>query len=221
MPQPERVFLDWTGPTARAAAHWLVTRNPVAHGTDLSDTLVVVPTRQASRRLREELANASPAGVLSPRTITPAQFLQPDDNDVAGSLESIATFLDVFEKFPAQNLAALFPNGIPFRTFEERTHFARTFFELRASLTDANWTLRAAARQLGEHADSERWESLAGLEQAHFDALRRIGRRDRETARLELAASPAVSANVRNIVIVGLADLTPLAVRALSSLPAA
>lgn len=219
MPRPERVFLDWSQSTAKTVACWLAGSAAPGQCLDLSDTLVLVPTRQAARRLRHELACASPCGVLSPETMTPAQFLRPEGHDIASTLESVVAFLNVFAGFDPENLVALFPNGVPFRTFEERAHFARAFFDLRASLADANWTLRAADRRLGDIQDSPRWNLLATLEQAYLDALRRRGLRDRDAARIELAAAPAVSAGIRRIVVAGVADLSPLVERALDGLP--
>lgn len=219
MPQPERVFLDWSEPMAKTAARWLLDRRPATHGRDLSDMLVIVPTRRAARRLREELATAAPGGVLSPQTITPARLLQPGRPGLAEPIEATLAFLAALEKIPPPALTALFPHGIPFRSFEERTHFARTFFDLRASLTDAGFHLQSAARALSDSADAERWNALAIIEQAYLDTLRREGRRDREAARLAMAADPSVFGAAREIVLIGITDLTLLAARALSARP--
>ncbi len=133
-------------------------------------------------------------------------------------MESILAFLAAFEKVEPEELLPLFPKGIPFHTFEERSNFARTFFELRASLAEAGLHLQSAARLLSDHGEAERWSLLAGIEKFYLDTLRRTGRRDREAARLAMSTKPKISADIREVVVVGIPDLSLLAASALGSL---
>lgn len=215
---PRRVFLDWSRATPAAVAEWLIGGAGAARAADLSDTLVLVPTRRAGRRLRAELAARAPRGVLSPHVITPSQFLEPDAGAVVGKIELLLAVISALDRMPPEDLTPLFPQGIPFRTFEERVQFARAFLDLRATLTDGNWTLQAAARQLGDHTESARWEVLAALERSSAALLR--DRAERHAARLAFASRPRLPEDIRRVVVAGVADLSPLAERALSALPA-
>jgi ATP-dependent helicase/nuclease subunit B len=214
MPQPERVFLDWSEATAPAAARALLASRA---GRDLSDLLVLVPTQQAARRLREELARSAPGGLLSPEVLTPSRFLEPQGSDLATPVEATLTFLAAFQKQPEESLAPLFPHGVPFRTFGERLNFSRAFFSLRASLADAGLDLSSASRMLADHAEADRWSTLAQIEGTYLAALRRLRLKDRETTRLAAPVATLIPEDVREIALVGVADLTPLAERVLSS----
>ena len=74
---PQRVFLGWNRPFLPLAIDWLWERR-----AELPKMLVVVPTAQAGRRLREALAERG--ACLAPRVVTPEEFFR-----VAGD-ESVA-----------------------------------------------------------------------------------------------------------------------------------
>ncbi len=214
---PDRIFLDWSKPTAVTVAQWLIRAAGPGRIADLSDALVIVPTKQAGRRLRSALADAAPAGVLSPRVITPSQLLEPAPDAIAGRIESLLAVIAALDEIPAGELTPLFPHGLPFHTFEERVQFARSFLDLRATLIEGNWTLRAAAELLGDHPDSERWQVLTRLEGSSASRLR--GKAEWHTARLALSHRLQLPAESRRVVVAGVADLSALVERALSSLP--
>ena len=81
----ERVFLGWDRPFLTAAVDWLLERRD-----GLPEMLVVVPTAQSGRRLREALAEAAGA-VLSPKIATPGSFLQTRDAEAAADWADEAT----------------------------------------------------------------------------------------------------------------------------------
>ena len=65
-----REFLGWDEPFGRATIDWLWERR-----ARLSGMLLVVPTAQSGRRLREGLAERG--GVLAPRVVT-SGFFSPE-----------------------------------------------------------------------------------------------------------------------------------------------
>ena len=73
----EREFLGWERPFLTQAAAWLLERRD-----ELPGMLVVVPTAQSGRRLREALAEAAGA-LLAPKVVTPGSFLQSRDDEAA------------------------------------------------------------------------------------------------------------------------------------------
>jgi ATP-dependent helicase/nuclease subunit B len=212
----ELVLLDWTTPAAEAVARWLLAGCSPEGSADLSSTLVLTPTQQSGRRLREALARLTrERGLLSPTLRTPATFLQPADPRLADAIESAAVLAEVLEKFREGGLPRLFAQGAPFQTFAQRAGFARLFLSLRASLAEAGLTIASAARRLDDEADPARWDELARIEAAYLSGLRKLDLSDRDEARLRTAQRPA---DFARIVVAGVADLQPLAAEALDRL---
>ena len=81
----ERVFLGWDRPFVGLAADWLLDReNP------LENALIVVPTSQSARQLKQAMARHSGA-LLSPSFKTPGALMQDNDENIAPIwLESLA-----------------------------------------------------------------------------------------------------------------------------------
>ncbi|MDR1284505.1 MAG: PD-(D/E)XK nuclease family protein [Opitutaceae bacterium] len=79
MPAVPRLHsLSWKTPLAPAAAAWLADDRESRGPLDLSDTLVIVPTAQSGRRLREALAVLAAArgqAVFPPRVVSPERFV--------------------------------------------------------------------------------------------------------------------------------------------------
>ena len=100
----EREFLGWDQPFLTRAVEWLLERRD-----DLPGMLVVVPTSQSGRRLRETLAAATGA-LLSPKVVTPGWFLQTRDDEAAADWMEQVAWVEVLEAvadWPAYE--ALFP----------------------------------------------------------------------------------------------------------------
>ena len=69
--EDRRVFLGWDQPMLRQTVKWLWERREKLPGM-----LVVVPTAQSGRRLREGLAEAG--GCLAPQVVTPGYFMRAE-----------------------------------------------------------------------------------------------------------------------------------------------
>ena len=73
----ERHFLGWDAPVTTKVQQFLLP-SQLSGPVDLENQLIVVPTRQAGRRLREALAMhcaEQNTALLSPRVVTPTFFL--------------------------------------------------------------------------------------------------------------------------------------------------
>ncbi|MEP3211777.1 MAG: hypothetical protein ABJQ29_01155, partial [Luteolibacter sp.] len=82
---PRRIFLGYTSPFLPALVSHLL-----ADSDSLPDTLIIVPTSQSGRILRESLA-ADAGAILSPTVATPGSLLHLDDPAIAPPwLEKIA-----------------------------------------------------------------------------------------------------------------------------------
>ena len=74
-------FLGWDAPATTKVREFLLPQE-LTGPVDLARDLIVVPTRQAGRRLREALAlhcASQKTALLSLRVVTPAFFLRPED----------------------------------------------------------------------------------------------------------------------------------------------
>ena len=82
---PKTTYLPWDRPLLSSASEWLLA-GETGGTADLSATLLLMPTRQAGRRLREALAAAMArrgGGLFPPHTATPALMLTGDEADDA------------------------------------------------------------------------------------------------------------------------------------------
>src|ERR1022692_2460097 len=103
------VFLGWDKPWTDLFAEWL--------GKDpnrLIRRLVVVPTRESGRKLREWLvSNTSQSGsgaILGPGVATPDDFFRPDE--AMPDAIRWAGWLEVLRATKDDEVATLFPSGI-------------------------------------------------------------------------------------------------------------
>jgi ATP-dependent helicase/nuclease subunit B len=198
-----RVFLGWERPFLGRAVDWLLERRE-----QLPATLVVVPTAESGRRLREALAQAA-GGLLSPTFVTPGSFLKIEEK-IAGVapdwLESVA-WVETFEGVTDwSDFAALFPEP-PDAGGEWAGGIAREMVRLRRSLQENGLTLASAARRLAESVEAERWQALGQLEERVERKIAQWGFQSR--SRLLAAGLPEVGAR-ESIVLAGVTELPPV-----------
>ncbi|MDA7863735.1 hypothetical protein N9A74_03920, partial [Akkermansiaceae bacterium] len=84
-----REFLSWDRPFGAAAIDWLWERKD-----QLAEMLIVVPTAQSGRRLREQLAERG--ALLGPRVVTTGFLMRPDD--FAPESVELLAWCEVLEK---------------------------------------------------------------------------------------------------------------------------
>jgi ATP-dependent helicase/nuclease subunit B len=204
----ERVFLGWHQPFLGLAVEWMAAR-----GADWSDTLVVVPTTQSGRRLREMLALACGGAVLSPRFTTPGMILRGGDAPgIAENWEEELAWSCALEAIADWSpYTAIMPE--PDRDDEGwSAALARELAALRRELQENGHTLTTAATRLADSVESERWQALAILETAMLAHLESWGLRDRLRPFHEIL--PPV-ANAPRILLAGVPDLPPVVAAAM------
>jgi ATP-dependent helicase/nuclease subunit B len=199
----ERVFLGWDRPFLTRAVEWLSQRRDA-----LPAMLVVVPTAESGRRLREALAEAAGA-LLSPKIATPGSFLKIENtvDHVAPDWAEQVAWVEVLEgvaDWPAY--AGLFPEA-PEPDGEWAGGLAREMVSLRHTLQENGLTLGTAARRLRDTVEAERWEALGRLENLVERKLGSWGYQSRSRA---LAAGLSMPAGISNIVVAGVAEMPPL-----------
>ncbi len=195
-------------------------------GTDgplsLRDHVVIVPTRQAGRRLRRSLARHladQNTALIAPLVHTPAGFVKtldrtgPPPAPESLTLRAWATVLAGIH--PAEH-RALFPVHPVDRDVSWCIDQARMIQGARERLVEGGWTVRRLVESRPELLDEpDRWRSLAALEDAVVSLLADWGRADDCTDQRARAAEAPAPRGCRRLVLAGVADPQPLLLLAL------
>lgn len=201
----EREFLGWDRPFLTQAVAWLLERRD-----ELPGMLVVVPTAQSGRRLREALAESAGA-LLAPKVVTPGSFLQSRDADAAADWVERVAWVEVLENVADwSEYEALFPEP-PGEGTNWAGGLAQEMIRLRHALQENGLLLSTAARKLGETVEAERWEALGRLESGVERKLQSWGMKSRSRV---LAEGLQMPAGTSRIVLAGVAEIPPLVERA-------
>ena len=203
------IFLGWDKPWTELFAGWLA-REP----DRLRRRLVVVPTRESGRRLREWLINQTAqngsAAILGPRVATPDDFFRPDE--AMPDAIRWAGWLAVFRETKDAEVASLFPAGVEDKDDVWRLAVVRQIEQARESLVSGNADFSEVAKILPE--DNGRWIELAQLERRVVSAWKKWGFADPVGAKKNRAQHPVWPPGVDEIILAGVTDPTWLAVEA-------
>ncbi len=219
----ERHFLGWDAPATVKLREFLLP--PELSGpVELARDLIVVPTQQAGRRLREALAthcSSQKTALLSLRVVTPAFFLQPNDKSgtMAEPLEVAAVWAHVLMKANLSRYGGLFPSRTPSQDFTWALHTGEMIEGLRGTLADGGYSIAAVYNELKDILEErERWRDLAELESMYLERLNAIGLKDPCAEMLQYVKSPEPPRGVERIVVAAVPDPTPLMVQKLERL---
>ena len=217
-----RRFLGWEKPLVHAVAEHLAGGWNGSGALDLSEWMVVVPTRNASRRLREALAvhaATQGAAVLPPLTVTPDFLTSPDriaDIQAAGQVETLLLWSAELLRIDLDDYRHLFPVDPVERNFTWALKTANDLLQVRETLNENGLSLADAARLLeNSEMEPERWRDLANLENECVSATEANGFTDWQVARRRAATTGTLPVGVKRIVIAGVLDPSVLATRAL------
>jgi len=216
-------FLGWDAPATTKVREFLLPQE-LTGPVDLGRDLIIVPTRQAGRRLREALAlhcSSQKTALLSLRVVTPAFFLRTEDEDgtVAAPLEVAAAWADVLMKADLGRYGGLFPARAPSQDFLWALRTGEMIERLRDTLVDGGYRIADVFRDFGSLLEEkERWHDLAELETAYLERLSALGLRDPSEWMLRNAENPEPPAGAERIVLAAVPDPTPLMVRKLERL---
>ncbi|MEI7902526.1 MAG: PD-(D/E)XK nuclease family protein, partial [bacterium] len=203
-------------------AAWLekAVRLSCAGAKTLDHILVVVPTRQAGRRLRLALAQRLGACV-PPRILLPANLLATaEDSEPLGATEAerIGVLASLLGTLDLSSYASLFPrkNATADRSFSWRLGIAsqlddvwRTLGENALTMADVAAFAESSPDVLPTSEEVERWKQLAAIEALLFAQLRELGRCHPAEARKRGIAQPAIPEGVKEIVLPALVDAQP------------
>jgi ATP-dependent helicase/nuclease subunit B len=183
---------------------------------DLARWLVVVPTRQAGRRLREALAEYAAVrgqAVFPPRVVTPELLVtQSAAAGVATRLESLVAWTEALRKANLDDFRSVFPIDPPTRDFAWSLRLAKEFIRLQSTLGEGGLFLADVVGKAGDDLpEIERWRQLGQLESLHAEQLGVCGLRDPQAARIAGAKQPPALRDFDRIAVLGTPDPLPLA----------
>lgn len=209
----KRLFWGWDRPVLEKAVAFLSHGRNASRALDLSDTLIIVPTAEAGRRLKEALARSSDSGVLAPWVWTAEQALLPAGlrMHAASAAQSHMAWLKVIQKTDMGSFTALFPVQAESPGWAWQTSMASLLGELNSLLGAGGVTFEAAAATL--ETDAARWHDLASLASLYESALENEGLQDVQALKRRGSESPWLPPGVERVVVVAAPDLPPLFAR--------
>lgn len=160
---PERIFLGYDRPLLSLLTEYLLNQQQ-----SLTETLIIVPTSQSGRILRESLASSAGA-LLAPTLTTPGALLKLDDDSIAPNwLEKLA-WIEILSSLSQSDWAdysELFPvppnqNG---SDSDWAISLATEITKVRAELLEHLHNLHSTSKFLSTSPEAGRWENLARLE---------------------------------------------------------
>ena len=217
-----RHFVPWDRPLLPQAVAFLAGDWDGSGPLDLSHLLVIVPTRQSGRRLREALAvlaGARGRGVWPPHVSLPDDLLHPAaaGSLVASQLESLLAWVEVLRSIELESFRAVFPVDPPSRNFAWAHQLGAQLMRVQGTLAEAGLRFGdVVARAGAAFPEEERWTQLGALELRYDEALARRGLGDAQAAKIAVASNPVLLPGIARIVLIGTPDPLPLAVAALA-----
>lgn len=210
MAEVQRHFWGWDAPVLERAVAFLSSGSAPGQALDLGDSLIIVPTAEAGRRLKEALARALPAGVLMPWVWTADHALLPPPlrAGAASAAQCHMAWLQVMETADIGRLKALFPASFAETGWTWRSSMASLLGELNSLLGAGGVTFEAAASQLEQ--DGARWRDLASLDRLYESALAGTGLADVQALKRRTANMPWLPESVARVVVIAAPDLPPL-----------
>lgn len=206
---------------------WLLDGKTGAAPVDFHDTLIVVPTLQAGRRLREVLAlrcHDRQSVLLSATIVTPHYFFsryQPG-MEVANPILTRAAWTEVLEKADLLQFSVFFPQpqrlaGID--RFQWALATGEIIERLRQELADGGYGIPdVISKHEKDLQELDRWKDLAGLEKLYLQKLGELGFSDSCQVKISMADKPELDPGITRIVVACVPDPTLLAVRAFQNL---
>jgi ATP-dependent helicase/nuclease subunit B len=219
---PRVQLLPWDKPLLPQVVNLLAADWLGAGPLDLSGLLVIVPTRQSGRRLREALAaHAHTRGqaVFPPQVVMPETLatLGAPTADLASRLASQLAWISVLRGVPLDEYRAVFPVDPPARDFAWARRLADQLLRLQAALTEAGLRMADVTARAGkDFPEVLRWLQLAELEQLYDEALAARNLRDAQVAKLSFTAAPVLPPGIKKIMVLATPDPLPLAGRILA-----
>jgi len=221
-PMLTRHFLGWERSLVKAVTRHVAAEWEGAGALDLSGWLIIVPTRNASRRLREALAMHAAernAAVLPPRVVTPDFLTSPErlaDVQAADRVQTLLIWAAEMLRLDFTAHRQLFPVDPVERSFTWALKVAGDLLDLRETLNEKGLSMADVARLFdGTEKEPERWRDLARIERQCLRMTEAKKLTDWQVARRQAAAQGAPPSGIERVVMAGVLDPSALAIEAL------
>ena len=217
-------FWNWDRPVLDHAVEEL-TRGWESGALDLGDAIIVCPTAEAVRRLRQALAEAAAArgsAVMAPHVWHPSSALNPlaeQQHAIAPILQERMAWTQVLMRAPVEEMRALFPSLPETRDLAWASSVAETLRKTRHALGAGGHTMASAARVLAGMDSEERWQHLVTLEEAYLQRLNEWDLEDAQEFKRRVARQPVLPEGVRRVLVCAVADAPPLFLQWLGAVP--
>ncbi len=204
-----RVFVGWERPLCETVPEWLLAKGGSGM-IDLRGTVVGVPTRQSSWRLRAALPLAAceryGAALLGPEIVTASVLIAPPPRPgLASDLQSLLAWREVLLAAPAGDLDAFLGKQRP-ASDAWALQIARRLIGLRRELADGALAIHEVATHGTELMEGERWQAMAELERRYLARLVAWGLRDTVAEQIAQARAGALAPDVRHVVLAAVSD---------------
>lgn len=199
----QRIYLGYSAPFLQRLTSYLLEDTE-----GLTESLVVVPTSQSGRILRENLA-AEAGALLAPTVTTPGALLHLEESNIAPRwLEKIA-WMDVLENLKQsdwENYSGLFPTppDLEMLSSDWASGLAAEIVALRSTLEESLHNLFTASKFLKGTTEGDRWENLAQLESLMEKKLYAWGYQSRSQA---LRTSFQLPSTFKKIILAGITEM--------------
>ena len=208
---PQRIFLGYSAPFLHSLTTYLLKSIQ-----SLPESLIIVPTSQSGRILRENLA-AEAGALLAPTVTTPGALMHLENSNIAPRwLEKIAwmDFLENLNQDDWENYSGLFPTPPDLETLSSdwTAALAAEIVALRSTLEESLHNLFSASKFLLGTTEGDRWENLAQLESLMEKKLYAWGYQSRSQA---LRTSFQLPTSFKKIIIAGVTEMPVCIVQAL------
>lgn len=219
-------FWNWDRPVLEHSVKELTT-GWESGALDLSDAIIVCPTAEAVRRLRQALAEEAArrgSAVMAPHVWHPASALSPlsdqqQQHAIAPILQERMAWSEALMKARVGEMQALFPSLPESRDLGWASSVAETLRKTRHALGAGGHTMESAANELGGMDSAERWQHLVELEQGYLRQLDAWGLEDAQEYKRHAARHPMLPEGVRRVLVCAVADAPPLFLQWLRALP--
>ena len=209
-----RVFWGWERPVSEQATA-LLCKGFTGGELDLSDTLIIVPTAEAARRLREVLAKATAAhegAAVLPHVWVPEHALltEQDREQAPSHLASLFAWAQVLQRIDFSGHPCLFPEPPAERGWSWALATAEMLLDLGSALGAGGLNFTKLASHEASRSDQERWSELASLEQRYFAALKKQKLKDVQALKCDRAKDARLPEGVKRVLVLAAPDLPPL-----------
>jgi len=214
MPAPQLHFWNWDTPVLSKAVAELM-RGWQGGQLDLSQTIVLAPTGETVRRLREALAVAAAekeGAVVAPFVWHPesAVMHEVDRAGLLTPLQEQLVWRAVLEGTEIADYAALFPAEPAAVKETWAAGVAEMLAKLRSAVGGGGLSLAEVSRKWNDSIDAARWQELAALEKRYLAKAKELGLRDVQEFKQERVESPVLPQGVTRLCVFALADATSL-----------